>query len=112
MIYMYTYLQNLNKDIWTTDKCKTTKVMALKITHWDVASQKVMTTVGVCDPSQVDPDAMMRFQVDVCCSKNSMATELGHKDPKKVQKVVTESKKNPRRRTLSNLCGEVMSDIT
>jgi len=34
-------LENLNKNLKTTDKCTSTAVRAVKITHWDVACQKV-----------------------------------------------------------------------
>lgn len=34
-------LENVNKNLKTTDECTSTVVRALKITHWDVACQKV-----------------------------------------------------------------------
>jgi len=34
-------LENVNKKLKTTDKCTSTVVRAVKITHWDIACQKV-----------------------------------------------------------------------
>ena len=34
-------IKNMNNNLKTTDLCKTSKVLALKVTHWDNASQQV-----------------------------------------------------------------------
>jgi hypothetical protein len=41
-------LKNLNKNLKTTDKCTTRAELALKITHWDVACQKVRASGAKC----------------------------------------------------------------
>lgn len=36
------------------------------------ATRQVRTTEAVCDPATTDPDNLMKFQMAVCCNKNSM----------------------------------------
>jgi len=67
---------NLMQGIKTKDLCSSKSVMTISITHWDAASQKIRTTVAVCDPSQVKPDDIMKFQVDASVAKNSMDDNL------------------------------------
>ena len=47
------------------DQCDTMTYLALNITYWDEASQKVRTTTCICDPQKVTPEQLMKFQVDV-----------------------------------------------
>jgi len=67
---------NLKQGLKTKDLCTSKSVMTVNITHWDAASQKIRTTVCVCDPSQVKAEDMMQFQVDASVSKNSMEDSL------------------------------------
>lgn len=69
-------VQNLTQGLKTKDLCTSKSVMTINITHWDAASQKIRTTVAVCDPSQVTPEDMMKFQVDASVAKNSMDDSL------------------------------------
>ena len=68
-----TKVKNMMAGLRTADVCTRKTVMTLSITFWDPASQKVRTTVCVCDPDQVTTDMMMKFQVDASGAKNSMA---------------------------------------
>jgi len=66
-------VSNMLKGLKTADKCTRKTVMALSVTHWDPASQKVRTTVCVCDPDKVKTEDMMQFQVEASGAKNSMS---------------------------------------
>jgi len=65
-------VQNMTKGLKTKDLCTSKSVKTVNITHWDPASQKIRTTVCVCDPDQVQPQDLMKFQVDASAPKNSM----------------------------------------
>jgi len=62
----------LMRGLKIKDLCTSKSVMTVNITHWDAASQKIRTTVCVCDPVQVKPENMMQFQVDASAATNSM----------------------------------------
>jgi len=60
-----TKYKNMKKNVKTMDQCDTMTYLALNITYWDEASQKVRTTTCICDPQTVTPEQLMKFQVDV-----------------------------------------------
>jgi len=66
----------LMRGLKIKDLCTSKSVMTVNITHWDAASQKIRTTVCVCDPTHVKPEDMMKFQVDASAPKNSMEDGL------------------------------------
>ena len=60
-----TKYKNMKKKVKTMDQCDTMTYLALNITYWDEASQKVRTTTCICDPKKVTPEQLMKFQLDV-----------------------------------------------
>ena len=58
------------------DQCDTMTYLALNITYWDEASQKVRTTTCICDPQKVTPEQLMKFQLDVSFQPNSNDNNL------------------------------------
>jgi hypothetical protein len=60
-----TKYKNMKKNVKTMDQCDIMTYLALYITYWDEASQKVRTTTCICDPKKVTPEQLMKFQLDV-----------------------------------------------
>ena len=71
-----TKYKNMKKNVKTMDQCDTMTYLALNITYWDEASQKVRTTTCICDPKKVTPEQLMKFQLDVSFQPNSNDNNL------------------------------------
>jgi hypothetical protein len=71
-----TKYKNMKKQVKTMDQCDTRTYLALNITYWDEASQKVRTTTCICDPKKVTPEQVMKFQLDVSFQPKSNDNNL------------------------------------
>jgi hypothetical protein len=71
-----TKYKNMKKNVKTMDQCDTMTYLALNITYWDEASQKVRTTTCICDPKKVTPEQVMKFQLDVSFQPKSNDNNL------------------------------------
>ena len=74
-------MESLREGVTTTDFLSTANVMALKLTHWDAASQAVRTTVAVCDAGSVSRQDMMKFQVDVSFAETADSSAVHLRGP-------------------------------
>ena len=70
-------VQDLQSGLKTKDLCTSKNFTTVRITHWDAASQKIRTTVCVCDPIKVKSEDLMKFHVDASATpKNTMSDGL------------------------------------